>query len=202
MSDVLIEDKGNKQGFHTVKNAYWQKHGIEVLRYPLPVGDYILADETVFDVIARKKARGIDPKKMDFIGSYKVCCDSKNSIEELAMDICVQKQHERFRDELILAKNNGIKLFVVVENKGGRIGKSSVFNPTITRLEDLSKWKNPRSFIFKGGKQAYPNATRGVSLMKACFTLKARYGCEFVFCTPEESGKKIVELLKGEKYGN
>jgi ribosome-associated protein len=117
------------------------------------------------------------------------------------MDIC-GKQHERFRDELILAKNNGIKLFVVVENKGGRIGKSSVFNPTITRLEDLSKWKNPRSFIFKGGKQAYPNATRGVSLMKACFTLKARYGCEFVFCTPEESGKMIVEILKGETYGN
>lgn len=196
MGLILIEDKANRVGKHEIKNAYWQKQGVEVLRYPLPIADYVLANDKLLDMLARKKMRGIEPKKMDFLGTYNVCCDSKNSIEELAMDVC-GKQHARFRDELILAQNNGIKLYIVVENKGGRIGKSSVFNPTITKLEDLSKWRNPRSFIFKGGKQAYPNAVRGVTLMKACFTLKARYGCEFVFCTPEESGAEIVRLLNG-----
>ena len=195
---VIIEDVNNKLNHHNIKHVYWEEQGIDVLRYRLPVGDYILGNDKVMDVIARKKARGIQPKMMDFMGTYDVCCDSKNSIEELAADIC-GKQHDRFRDEMILAENNGIKLYIVVENSGGRIGKSNVFNPTITKLEDLSKWRNPRSFIFKGGKQAYPNATRGVTLMKACMTMQKRYSVEFVFCTPEESGKKIVELLTNGK---
>lgn len=199
MGLCLIEDKANRVGKHEIKNTYWKKQGIEVLRYPLPVADYILADEKVMDVIARKRIRGLDPKKMDFIGSYSVCCDSKNSILELAQDVCGSKQeHERFRDELILAKNNNIKLYIVVENKGGRIGKSSVFNPTITKLEDLSKWKNPRSFIFKSGKQAYPNAVRGATLMKACYTMQRKYSCRFIFTTPEESGKVILDILRGD----
>ena len=203
MSDiVLIEDKANRIGKHDVKNAYWQKQGIEVLRYPLPIADYVLANDKLFDMLARKKIRGVDPHKMDFIGTYDVCCDSKNSIEELAMDICGgKKSHDRFRDELILAQNNGIKLYIVVENKGGRIGKSSVFNPTITKLEDLSKWRNPRSFIFKGGKQAYPNAVRGVTLMKACITIERKYSCRFVFTEPNNSGKIILDILRGEFDG-
>jgi hypothetical protein len=26
-------------------------------------------------------------------------------------------------------------------------------------------------------------------------TLQAKYGCTFVFCSPEDAGKKIVEIL-------
>ena len=56
MNIVLIEDQAQKSGKHEIKNAYWKKQGIEVMRYGLPVGDYILADDRVMDVIARKKS--------------------------------------------------------------------------------------------------------------------------------------------------
>jgi len=194
---VLIEDKAQKIEKHKIKNLWWKKHNIEVMRMPLPVGDYVLANESVMDVIARKKMRGIEPKKMDFLGTYKVCVDSKFDIQELISDIC-GKQHDRFRDECILAQNNGIKLYILVENKGGLIGKTTIENPTIRNLKDLHSWKNPRLFIRRNGKQVYPNATRGITLQKACYTMEKKYGCEFVFCTPEESGAKIMELLTND----
>lgn len=195
---ILIEDKAQKIEKHKIKNLWWKKHNIEVMRMPLPVGDYVLANESVMDVIARKKIRGIEPKKMDFIGSYKVCVDSKFDIQELISDIC-GKQHDRFRDECILAQNNGIKLYILVENKGGLIGRTTIENPTIRKLSDLHSWKNPRLFIRRNGKQVYPSATRGITLQKACYTMEKKYGVKFIFCTPEESGAKIMELLTDDK---
>lgn len=197
MSFIILEDQAQKEDKHKLKNLWWQKNGYEVMRYPLPVGDYIIGTEKVMDVIARKKLRGIAPKKMDFFGTYDVCVDSKFSIAELVSDIC-GKQHDRFRDEAILAMNNGIKLYILVENKGGLIKGTKIVNPTIRRLEDLHLWVNPRRCIYRGGKQLYPSATRGVTLMKACMTLEKRYGVIFKFCEPEESGKTIIELLGGD----
>lgn len=197
MSIALIEDKAQKDNKHVIKNNYWKKQGIEVFRYPLPVGDYVLANEKVMDVIARKKVRGMEPKKMDFLGSYDVCVDSKFSIEELEKDIC-GKDHERFRDELILAKNNGIRLYIVVENSGGLIKHTKdIYNPVIRNLKDLHKWANPRLFVWRNKKQVYPNATRGIKLQKACYTMQERYNCRFLFTTPEQSGEMIVRLLNG-----
>ena len=196
MGLVILEDQAQKLEKHKIKNAYWQKNHIDVMRYPLPVGDYIIGSEKVMDVIARKKLRGIQPKKMDFLGTYDVCVDSKFDIQELISDIC-GKQHDRFRDECILAQNNGIKLYILVENKKAAITKD-IWNPTIRDLSELHSWKNPRLFIRRNGKQLYPNATRGITLQKACLTLEKRYGCRFLFCTPEESGEMIVRLLNGQ----
>lgn len=196
---IILEDQAQKEDKHKLKNLWWQKNGYEVMRYPLPVGDYIIGTEKVMDVIARKKLRGIAPKKMDFLGTYDVCVDSKFDIQELISDIC-GKQHDRFRDECILAQNNGIKLYILVENKGGLIkGTRDIYNPTITDLKDLHKWANPRLFIRRSGRQLYPNATRGITLQKACYTMEKKYSCRFLFCTPEESGKRIVEILTGGK---
>ena len=143
--NTLIEDVNNKLDHHTIKHNYWEENGIEIMRYRLPVGDYVLANDKIMDVLARKKMRGIQPKMMDFMGTYDVCCDSKFSIDELVSGIC-GKQHDRLRDECILAKNNGIRLIFVVENKGGLIkGTRDIYNPTIRDLSQLSQWKNPRS---------------------------------------------------------
>ena len=48
---LLIEDKGQKEGQHILKNRYFDRNDIEVLRAPLPVGDYVIAEGTVLDVI-------------------------------------------------------------------------------------------------------------------------------------------------------
>lgn len=129
---LLIEDKGQKEGQHILKNRYFDRNDIEVLRAPLPVGDYVIAEGTVLDVIRRKSARKMEVKKMDFIGSYKVSVDTKKDMQEITGNVC-GKQHPRFRDECILAQNNNIALYVLVENMDG-----------IKTIEDVFHWHNPR----------------------------------------------------------
>lgn len=207
---ILIEDKAQQAGKHDMKNSFWKANEIEVVRCPLPVGDYILVNDKVQDVLDRKAKRGIEVKKMDFIGTYDVCVDTKKDIEELLNDI-IGKQHARFRDECIFAQNNGIRLYILVENAGCEIYHTGIYNKTIMSLEELHSWKNPRLFImenssemvgtYKNGRpmyrkvQKYPKATRGEQLMKACMTMEQKYGVKFLFCRPSEAGLKVLELL-------
>lgn len=207
---IILEDKAQQEGKHVTKNNYWKSQDIDVIRQPLPVGDYILVNDKVQELIDRKAARGIEIKKMDFLGTYKVCVDTKNSIEELLSDIS-GKQHARFRDECILAQNNNIQLYILVENLGGEIKNTGIYNSTITTLDELHQWKNPRLFImtnsdevigtYKNGRprfkkvQKYPKATRGAWLMKACKTMESKYGVKFLFTTPENAGAEVIRLL-------
>lgn len=211
---ILISDKGQQDGKHTEKERYWTELGIEVIEAPLPTGDYILANDKVMDVIFRKEQRRIPVKKMDFLGTYNVTVDTKKDIQELVGNVC-GKQHARFRDECILAQNNGIKLYVLVQNAGGLVkGTKDIYNPTIRTLEELHKWKNPRLFVmkrtndvighYKSGNsiyrrtQRYPTATKGETLMKACMTMQKKYGVEFVFCHNRDQGEMVLKLLQGE----
>ena len=233
---IILEDKAQQDKKHVLKHEKFAELDVELVRVPLPVGDYVLMNERIQDVIARKTGRnmgvigkkivtlkngkeverniydyGVELKKMDFVGTYTVCVDTKKDIEELINDI-VGRQHERFRDECIFAQNNGIKLYVLVENLGGLIPYAKdIYNPTIRNLNELHSWKNPRLFIMKSSRiidgyckngsprymrvQKYPKATRGEILMKACYTMQEKYGVEFLFCTPEESAERILSLL-------
>lgn len=189
---VILEDMNNKPGKHEIKNSYFVRNGIYVIRQRLPVGDYILANDKVQDVMDRKAKRGIPVKMMDLLGTYDAAVDSKNSIQELVGDIC-GKSHDRFRDECILAQNNGIKLFVLVENAEEIVSpRNGIINMPIYQLSDLHKWVNPR--LFKGAR----TATRGITLQKACYTMQKKYDCEFLFCRPDQAGETIVGLLGGK----
>ncbi|MBO7733942.1 MAG: hypothetical protein J6S67_15365 [Methanobrevibacter sp.] len=192
---ILVEDKAQKIDQHEMKNRWWGSEGIQVMRYPLPVGDYIIADEKVMELIKRKQKRNVEIKKMDFVGTYKVCVDTKKDIQELIGDIC-GKQHDRFRDECLFAKNNGIKLYILVENTAITINeRKGIYSPYIDSLNNLHRFVNPRLFIWRGGKQMYPTATKGMTLKKACLTMTQKYGVEFVFCRPNEAAEKVIELL-------
>ena len=189
---IVIEDKAQQNNKHELKHVYFESHGIYWERYPLPVGDYILANEQVLDVITRKQKRGTDVKKMDFLGTYNVTVDTKKDMQEIIGNIC-GPQHDRFRDECILAQNNGIKLYALVENEDG-----------VKSVDDLETWDNPRVHIQKwvttpSGQRRkmpkYPDATRGIALAKAMRTMQEKYGVQFLFCRPEESGKQILSLL-------
>lgn len=110
------------------------------------------------------------------------------------------KRHGFFHRGLIRAKSYGVKLYILVENEDG-----------VTDINSLFKWVNPRRKLmvntsevigtWKNGKprykkvQKYPNCMMGQQLAKACLTMQKKYGCEFVFCTPEQAAEKIVELL-------
>lgn len=194
----ILVDTGQQKKKHDLKHACMERLGAELNVVPLPVGDYVLVDEKVEDVLNRKKHRGIDVKKLDLLGSYKVSVDTKRDIAEIIGNIC-GPQHDRFRDEVILAQRNQIKLYVLVENADG-----------VSTLADLNRWENPRTKMKKwirgadGSRKQVavsPNATKGSTLAKAMRTMQEEYGVQFLFCRPEETGRKILDLLGAMEDG-
>lgn len=192
---IIVEDKGQQAGKHEVKHRWFEIHGIEIIQAPLPVGDYILHTDSVADVIKRKSNRGVELKKMDFLGSYNVAVDTKRDMQEIVGNIC-GKQHARFRDECILAQNNGIKLYVLINNVDG-----------IKAIDDVFRWQNPRMHRYnkiaymhrigkwKNIKLPKSEPTSGQTLEKAMLTMQFKYGVEFQFCRPEEAGERILYIL-------
>lgn len=191
----IAADKNQFSGNHGISNA--DKHiqiellGHELVPLPLPFGDYCLITDEMQDTISR---RGKRLKKADLVGDIKVSVDTKKDIGEICGNIC-GKTHERFRDEVILAQKCGCKFYILIEN-----------TDNILSLDDLAKWENPRAKMQKwvttpsGERRKVllsPHATQGARLAKACRTMTQKYGAQFLFCTPEESGKKILELLCG-----
>ena len=102
------------------------------------------------------------------------------------------QDHTRFRNELIRAQENGIKLIILCEHGHG-----------IESLEDLIFWDNPRGKkrIRVDGvwTDVEVKAMKGDVLYKILNTLQEKYGCEFVFCDKNETGKRIIKLL-GDKH--
>lgn len=196
---LIVEDVGNKIDKHITKHRWFDAHDVEVLRVPLPVGDYILYTDAVADVIRRKAKRGIDLKKLDFLGSYKVCVDTKRDMTEIEGNIC-GKQHGRFKDECVLAQNNGVQLYILVENQDG-----------ISCLEEVSAWENPRTERYemivskhregkwKSVPQPKAPPTTGERLAKCMRTMQERYGVKFLFCHPDEAGERILQLLTAQE---
>lgn len=152
----IIEDTRNKIGSHEAKNEYWIANGIVVTRSKLAVGDYCIAPS--------------------------VAVDSKASIQELAMDI--DHEHERFRRELIKAKEMGIALTVLVENEDG-----------VRDLNGLAAWEEPAASFAR--RRNAKRRISGMRLAKACMTMSDRYGVEWAFCAPEDAGARVVEILEG-----
>ena len=168
---IILEDTRQQANRHNEKHSFFERNGIEIKRTKLYVGDYTLPT------------------------NQSICIDSKFSIQELIGDIC-GKSHERFRNELIRAQESHIKLIILVEDNGGYCDrKNTIYNESVTCINELFGWKHPRLFILQGGRQKYPNATKGATLAKALLTMQEKYDCQFLFVKKENSGAKIVELL-------
>lgn len=124
------------------------------------------------------------------LDNAKLCIDRKKDLQELCGNVC--QQHERFKSELIRAREAGIQLIILCEH-----------GPDIKSMEDVYFWKNPRKHrvIWKtvNGKKTptviSEKAVDGYQLYKSLCTIRDRYGVRFEFCTKKETGKKIVELL-------
>lgn len=173
---IILEDtrQTTSHGSHDRKHKYFESAGIEVRRTKLYVGDYTLPT------------------------NQSICVDTKKDIQELVTDVI--QDHTRFRNECLRAQEAGIQLVILVEDKGGFVDRQhKVYNKPVRSLDDLFHWVNPRLFIFAGGKQKYPRATKGAQLAKSCKTMELKYGVRFEFCLPEEAGRRIKEILTGEE---
>lgn len=122
-----------------------------------------------------------------FVGDYqsldnpRLVIDRKKDLNELCSNVC--QQHERFRNELIRARENGIQLIILCEHGG-----------QIRSLGDVYFWDNP-------WREVSPKAINGDSLYKSLITIRDKYGVQFEFCEDFHTGRKIVELLGGDPNG-
>lgn len=124
------------------------------------------------------------------LDNAKLCIDRKKDLQELCGNVC--QQHERFKAELIRAREAGIQLIILCEH-----------GPDIKSVGDVYFWENPRKHkvIWKtvNGKRVKTvisdKAVDGCQLYKSLCTIRDRYGVRFEFCTKEETGRQIVELL-------
>ena len=73
-------------------------------------------------------------------------------------------------------------------------------------LEDVIFWQNPRRTKRKkiDGKwqTVETKAMTGEVLYKILATLERKYGVLFEFCTKEQTGAKIVEILSNDSRGD
>lgn len=149
----VIEDTRNKIDKHDLKHRAFVAHGDKLTRCALPCGDYALFPT--------------------------VSIDTKANMGEIAQNIGgTEKEHARFRRELIKAKENGCHLYILIEN-----------DEQIRSIEDVRRWVNPRLID-------NPRAITGERLAKAMLTMQAKYGCTFVFCTPEQAAGMIYTILQ------
>ena len=162
----------------------------------------------IIQIDSREKAKAIQkiieefdrqgikhPVSKLMVGDYmnydnpRVIVDRKQNLTEVCSNVC--QDHDRFRRELVLAKENGIQLIILCEH-----GKD------IKSLEDVIFWKNPRSEKRKkidgNWQTVHTNAMKGDVLYKILTTLQEKYGVRFEFCDKDETGKRIVELLEIE----
>lgn len=124
------------------------------------------------------------------VGDYqrpaKVAVDTKKDIIELGVDL--KADHERFARECEKAQTLGTLLVILVENNDG-----------VRSLKDLEAWIESDESYKKRNQSGKAVRYKGSSIAKACMTMHKLYGVRFGFCSPEESGAKIISIL--ERFG-
>lgn len=133
-----------------------------------------------------------------YVGDYqsldnpRLVIDRKKDLQEICGNVC--QQHERFKAELLRAKEQGIKLVILCEH-----------GADVNSLEDVFFWQNPRKYQIRwktvNGKRVKDvisaKAVDGNQLYKSLCTIRDRYNVDFVFCQKEETGQKIIDILGG-----
>lgn len=109
-----------------------------------------------------------------FANDMRRAVDTKSGVMELIMDL--HQEHERFAAECERAQKAGIALLVLVEEtlpEGG-----------------LAAWKAPVNRHGEPLTRSNPETLR-----RALHTMTAKYGVRFRFCSPNSTGRHIIEYL-------
>ena len=165
---VQVDTREHKSEWERIQKQF-DDLGVQYFRSKLYVGDYQSLDNP------------------------RLVIDRKKDLNELCGNVC-SKQHERFTAELRRAIQQNIKIVILVEH-----------GEDVKSLEDVYFWENPRKHevIWKtvNGKRVKTvrsaKAIDGMQLYKSLCTIRDRYNVDFEFCTKEETGKRIVEILGG-----
>ena len=104
-----------------------------------------------------------------------VVIDRKQNLDECASNLCT-KDSNRFWREIRHAKENGIKVIVLVEHSN-----------RIKTINDVPNWNSKWSKI------------SGKKLSDEMFKVHVAYGVDWKFCDKAHTAQKILELLNYDK---
>ena len=107
-----------------------------------------------------------------------VIIDRKQSLLEVASNVV--QDRKRFLREVERCNRSGCRMIVLVEH-----------SPRIRRLEDVIGWVNPRLKVS-------PLAVSGDRLFRIMKAMEIKYGIEWQFCGKQQTGRRIIELLRSE----
>ena len=144
---IYIDSREKK--FDHIK-TYFDKHGIEYEIRKLDVGDYQIE------------------------GKPQISVDRKRNLQELSKNLMNAKDHSRFWKEVRRAREQKIKLFVLVEHGG-----------QIKSIEDVANWTDKYSGV------------SGRALMDEIYRVHISYGINFLFCDKRSTARRIIEILEG-----
>ena len=108
-----------------------------------------------------------------------IVIDRKQNLLEVALNL-VQDRH-RFLREIDRCNRNGWHMIILVEHSN-----------RIRRLEDVINWNNPRLKVS-------PLAVDGPRLFRIMHAMGRTYGFEWAFCDKMHTGRRIIELLEGDR---
>lgn len=144
---MFIFDTREKKNEHI--KAYFEKNNIEYVVKKLDVGDYQIE------------------------GKPQISVDRKRNLQELSKNLMNAKDHSRFWKEVRRAREQKIKLFVLIEH--GRQIKS---------IEDVAKWTDKYSGV------------SGRSLANEIYRVHIAYNVQFLFCDKRSTARRIIEILE------
>lgn len=161
LMSVIICDTREQKANHITD--YFDANGIKWIRSKMFVGDYSLLDNMT------------------------VCIDRKKDLQEVYSNVV--QQHKRFHDEAVRARDNGIRLVVLIEDN------------KIQTLDEVHAWNNPRIWQYKaqikrGETPKYRPPVSSELLQKIMERFTYAYGIEWRFCRKQDTAKTMLEILE------
>ena len=132
----------------------------------------------------------------DYALPPRISIDTKKGMLEVYSNIV--SDHARFREECIRAQDDNIKLVILIEDE------------QIRSLEEAKTWRNPmfEKYQQKWGliiraqksgkmlnKQVPKPPVESERLVGMMTAMTMKYGVEWAFCHPNDTGKTIAEIL-------
>ena len=108
-----------------------------------------------------------------------VTIDRKQNLLEIAGNVV--QQRARFIREVERCNRAGCHMILLIEHSN-----------RIRSLEDVIGWKNPRLKVS-------PLAVSGERLFRIMKAMEIKYGIEWQFCSKQQTGKRIIELLRSDE---
>lgn len=145
---IYIDSREKK--FEHIK-SYFEEHNIDYEIRKLDVGDYQIE------------------------GNSQISVDRKQNLSEISKNLMNAKDHSRFWKEVRRSREQGVKLFVLIEHGG-----------QIKSIEDVARWSDKYSGV------------NGRRLADEIYRVHIAYGVEFLFCDKRSTGRRIIELLEAK----